>query len=457
MTIAEVVAGVRAGRPTARSRVDQAIALASQQTLNAFTAVEGDRAREQADAADALVASGGDPGPLAGVPVALKDIIDHAGRITTCGSSFLRNEASETAPVVERLERAGAVVIGRTGLHEFAYGFSSENEWWGPVRNPWDPATSPGGSSGGSAVAVAAGIVPVAIGTDTGGSVRVPAALCGCAGLKVTHGRIPLTGVFPLVPSLDTVGPIATCVADLIAAYQVMAGDDPGDPWSAPHPVTAPSEPTDLAGLAVGVPVPWTDRPMARAVADGFAVALDRLAAAGARVSRIAIPALDPSHLPRASYAEVGTVHRTWFTEDPDRYGPSIRRRLETDMAHTPDAIIAAASWRTGLRHAVERVFAEVDVLVTPTVAVLRKVIGEDTVDVDGESEPYRPALSWFTALVNQIGAPALALPIAVPGSPPPSLQVIGPWWSEARLLEVGLALELAGITGPSRPGGNRG
>ena len=447
MRIAEVVAAVATGRRTARSFVTAAAAAASAQTLNAFTAVEGDSAADGADAVDGAVAAGDDPGALAGVPVALKDIIDHAGRVTTCGSSFLRDKAASTATVVDRLERAGAVIVGRTGLHEFAYGFSSENEWWGPVRNPWDPATSPGGSSGGSAAAVAAGIVPLAIGTDTGGSVRVPAALCGCCGLKVTHGRIPLTGVFPLAPSLDTVGPIATCVADLIAAYLVMAGEDPSDPWSAPRPVTSPGPAARLAGLRVGVPTPWAERPLDDPVAAGFATALDRLAAAGVRVSRVAAPALDPSRLPRASYAEVAAVHRAWFTEDPGRYGPSVRHRLAADMSHTPDAITAAAAWRAGLRHAAARVFAAVDVLATPTVAVSRKVIGVDTVVVAGEAEPYRPALSWFTALVNQMGVPALALPIAVSGSPPPSLQVIAPWWEEARLLEIGLALEEAGIT----------
>ena len=205
--------------------------------LNAFTLVDGDRALQRAADLDASLATGADPGPLAGGPVALKDLIDHAGRPTTCGSGFYREVPDRSATVVERIEAAGGVVIGRTGLHEFAFGFSSENDWFGPVRNPWDPATSPGGSSGGSAVAVAAGCAPLAVGTDTGGSVRVPAALGGIAGLKVTHGRIPLRGVFPLAASLDTVGPLARSAADLGLLYRVMAGDDPRDPWSSPRPV----------------------------------------------------------------------------------------------------------------------------------------------------------------------------------------------------------------------------
>ena len=451
MSLADLVEAVRSGRSTARSIVDRAIAAASAQPFNAFTSID-EGATEAADAVDAAVAAGRDPGPLAGVPVALKDLIDQEGRPTTCGSSFLRTPALSSATVVGRIVAAGAVIIGRTGLHEFAYGFSSENEWWGPVRNPWDPDTSPGGSSGGSAVSVAAGIVPLALGTDTGGSVRVPAALCGCAGLKVTHGRVPLTGVFPLAPSLDTVGPIAGSTGDLAAGYLAMAGDDDADPWSVPKPLTAPRRAADLAGLTIGVPTPWTERRLDHTVAEGFTIAIDRLSAAGARVVRVDSPELDPRLLPRASYAEIGAVHRKWFSEDPERYGPSIRERLSVDLAHSSDAITGAAAWRAGLRHAAARLFEDVDVLVTPTVAALRKVIGEDTVEIDGESEPYRPALSWFTTLVNQMGVPALALPISVPGSPPPSLQVIAPWWEEARLLEIGLALEQAGVTGALPP-----
>ncbi|MFH1103469.1 MAG: amidase [Actinomycetota bacterium] len=450
MTVDDLVSVVGSRRRTAQAFTRDAVAGASRQPFNIFTFVDAGGAAAAAQVVDAAVAAGREPGALAGVPIALKDLIDQKGLVTTCGSSFLRTPATATATVVERLEAAGAVIIGRTGLHEFAYGFSSENEWWGPVHNPWDPATSPGGSSGGSAAAVAAGIVPLAIGTDTGGSVRVPAALCGCCALKVTHGRIPLTGVFPLAPSLDTVGPIATCVADLAAAYRVIAGDDPADPWSVPQPVIAPTSPADLTGLRVGVPVPWTERTLAPAVAEGFAIVLDRLVAAGAQVSRIAEPALDPALLPRATYAEVAAVHRAWFTEDPTRYGPSIRERLAADLAHTPDAITAAFGWRSGLRNAAARLFSAVDVLMTPTVAVLRKVIGRDTVDVAGKPEPYHKALSWFSALVNQMGAPALALPIAVAGDPPPSLQVIGPWWGEGRLLAIGLGLEHSGVTRPA-------
>ena len=198
-----------------------------QPELNAYTEI-ADGALEKADAIDEEIRLGHDPGPLGGVPIAIKDLIDQNGVTTTCGSGFYRHRAERSATVVRRLEDAGAIIIGRTGLHEFAFGFSSENDWFGPVRNPWDTDTSPGGSSGGSAVAVAAGLTAGAIGTDTGGSVRVPAALCGVTGLKVTHGRVPLTGVFPLASSLDTVGPLGRTAEDVEALYEVMAGHDPG-------------------------------------------------------------------------------------------------------------------------------------------------------------------------------------------------------------------------------------
>ncbi len=221
----EIGSQVRTARLRARSVVQEAIDAAerSQSELNAFTLIDSDGATARAEAIDALVDQGKDPGPLAGVPVALKDLIDQTGLPNTRGSGFRATTPSHSAAVVRRLGAAGAVIIGRTGLHEFAFGFTSENPWFGPVHNPWNLANSPGGSSGGSAASVASGIVPISIGTDTGGSVRVPAAMCGVFGLKVTHGRVPLTGVYPLVASFDTVGPLARSIEDLAAAYVVMA------------------------------------------------------------------------------------------------------------------------------------------------------------------------------------------------------------------------------------------
>ncbi|KAA3635440.1 MAG: amidase, partial [Armatimonadetes bacterium] len=263
-----IAAQVRTGRLRAVDVVSSATetALDTHGDLNAFTLIDRSGAMTRAEGIDRLIDQGKDPGPLAGVPVALKDLIDQAGLPNSRGASFPAQVSEHSATVVRRLGAAGAVIIGRTGLHEFAFGFTSENPWFGPVRNPWDTATSPGGSSGGSGAAVAAGIVPVAVGTDTGGSVRVPAALCGVFGLKVTHGRVPLSGVYPLVPSLDTVGPIATNIADLDLAYGVMAGYEPEDGWSVP---TGAMPPVDTGQTTIGLVEQWLTAPMSRNVREG--------------------------------------------------------------------------------------------------------------------------------------------------------------------------------------------
>lgn len=448
---AEIADMVRSGDIAAADVVAAHLAaMESAAELNAFTLVEAGPAQERAAEIDRMIADGDDPGPLAGVPVVLKDIIDHKGRPTTAGSSFLRQPAAATAPAVGRLEAAGAVVVGRTGLHEFAYGFTSENDWWGPVRNPWDTATSPGGSSGGSGAAVAAGLAPIGIGTDTGGSVRVPAALCGCVGLKVTHGRIPLTGVFPLAPSLDTVGPITRSVSDAALAYEVMAGFDRDDPWSAPRPVE-PTEQVLPRDLRITVAHPWADRPLHPVQQEGLEAALGALTAAGAVVEHLSDDRIDAALLPRGAYAEVAAVHRRWFEEGPERYGPGIRERVAATLDLTTDDLAAALVWRAGLRHAFLGALESADLLLTPAVALHTKVIGSDEVAAGAGPEPHRPTLSWFTVLVNQAGLPAITLPLGGLGDhpgPPAAIQLIGPWWGEGRLLGAARALEELGMVG---------
>ena len=449
-----VARDVRSGAATAVATVSAALERAdTARDLNAFTRLDSARALARAEAIDDAIAAGRDPGPLAGVPVALKDIIDQAGLVTSAGSSFLAEPAVDDAPVVQRLEAAGAVIIGRTGLHEFAYGFSSENDWWGPVRNPWESSTSPGGSSGGSAAAVAAGLAPIGIGTDTGGSVRVPAALCGLVGLKVTHGRIPLTGVFPLAGSLDTVGPLTRTVEDAATVLSVLAGPDASDQWSIDHPID-PVKGVGLESLTVGIPHPWLDRPLAAEQQAGFDRLLEALDEAGATVTHFDDPDIDATAVPAGAYAEVADVHRDWFREDPTRYGSAIRDRLAPVFALDPDEIAAAGRWRKTLRARFVSAFTRFDILATPTTAARFKKIGIDHLDVGAGQEPYRPALSWFTPLVNQADLPALALPIEVPQVTglPPSIQLIGPHWSESRLLGVGLSLEAAGLVAHRRP-----
>jgi Asp-tRNA(Asn)/Glu-tRNA(Gln) amidotransferase A subunit family amidase len=446
---------IRAGRRSAGAVVAAAVRAAhdSQSELNAFTLIDDEGAAARAAAIDAAIAAGDDPGPLAGVPVALKDLIDQAGHPNTRGAAFEPLVPERSATVVQRLEAAGAVIIGRTGLHEFAFGFSSENEHFGAVHNPWDLNLSPGGSSGGSAAAVAAGIVPVGIGTDTGGSVRVPAALCGVVGLKVTHGRVPLTGVYPLAPSLDTVGPIGRSVADVAAVYGVLAGDDPLDPWSSPRPVAAIPEPPALSGRTFGYVAQWIDAPRTAAVREAFHAALEALDAAGAEIVEVDEPALKVTRAAqRANGVEIAAVHRNRWETDRDTYGSEVADRLEACFAVAGGDLASALQWAAGGRHLLERRFATIDAIVTPTVGATRKPIGEDEILVDGKAVHYRRLLSEMTAPVNRLGLPALALPLPDPGTPPASLQLIGPAWGEARVLALGAALEVAGIVSTATP-----
>jgi aspartyl-tRNA(Asn)/glutamyl-tRNA(Gln) amidotransferase subunit A len=454
-SIAETAARVRSGERSAVATVTEALELAerSQPVLNAFISIDADGALAAARRIDAMVTRGEDPGPMAGVPVAVKDLMDQAGLPNTKGSRSTIEIPEATAPAITRMEEAGAVVIGRTGLHEYAFGFSSENHWYGAIHNPWDLSLSPGGSSGGSGAAVSAGLVSAALGTDTGGSVRVPAALCGIAGLKVTHGRISLRGVYPLSPSIDTVGPLARSVSDCAAVYEAMAGDDPLDPWSVPQPVERVGEPARLDRLTVGVPRPWVDEPVVAEQQVAFDNFLDGLAASGARVEHVEIPELGPSsHTQAALFFEVANVHRQRLLSNPEAYGPEVRERIGATLAATGEGYLAALAWRRATLAATQRAFKSVDVLVTPTVATLRKTIGVDEVDLGDDSTHYLRAMSVFTTPINHIGIPALAVPLPGDSRPPPSAQIIGPPWSETALLRVGLALEGEGIVAAARP-----
>jgi Asp-tRNA(Asn)/Glu-tRNA(Gln) amidotransferase A subunit family amidase len=417
---------------TAVERVQTALerAHATQDTVNAFISIDDERALERAAEIDRGVAAGLDMGPLAGVPVGLKDIIDHEGRVTTCGSAFYAEMATTTAPAVARLEAAGAIIIGRTNLHEWAFGFNSENAHWGSVRNPWNLATSAGGSSGGSGAAVAAGITPIAIGTDTGGSVRVPAALCGAFGLKVTYGRIPLDGVFPLAQSIDTVGPLADSMSGIELSYRAMSGDD--DPLR------------ERRQLRLGIPEPWLrGGPFQEDVRAAYEAALLALRGLGHEVHPIEMPETMPSRHIIGALAEVASVHRE-FRSQGKPYDPAVEKRIIEQEQVTPEEEAEAREWQRMLRQQFADAFATVDFLITPTVPARAKVIGQDEI---GEKH-HRAVLSYFTSIVNHALHPAIALPLIGSGAPPASLQVIGPLQSETRLIALGRWLEEEGISG---------
>lgn len=448
---------IRAQKMSARDVTEKTLAdlHRRQEDLNLTTFID-ERALDRAAQLDARVGAGEDPGPLCGVPVLLKDLINQAGLPNTCGSAFYRIVPQNSAPVVKRLEKAGAVIVGRAGLHEFAFGFSSENQWFGPVRNPHDPATSPGGSSGGSAAAVAAGVVPVSIGTDTGGSIRVPAAMCGILGLKVTHGRVPLTGIFPLGPSLDTVGPLAANAADLALTYAALAGWHPRDHWSAPRsPVvdrlTVPVRPQQIS---IGLPNQWlAGAPYAAGAEERFHTIMGRLEGEGFGVHKFDDPVISPpGRINDILYPQVAAVHRMWW-EAGKPYGAEvadrIRETLEIGGRHPADTLLGAQAWQAMLKNRLADAFGRFDLLAVPTSGALRKVIGDQEMETTGGRLLYRVVLSWFTSLVNTSGCPAISIPVPLADQTagvPFSLQLIAPWWKEHLLLRVAATLESAGV-----------
>ena len=456
-TALEIAHRVRVGELSAQElTADTLNALHHRQAdLNATTLID-EQALVKARELDARVAAGEDPGPLCGVPVVLKDVINQAGLPTTCGSAFYRIVPEHSAPVVQRLEAAGAVIVARAGLHEFAFGFSSENQWFGPIRNPHDPTTSPGGSSGGSAAAVAAGLAPISIGTDTGGSIRVPAALCGIFGLKVTHGRVPLTGVFPLGPSLDTVGPLAANTADLAQAYRVMAGWHPHDHWSAPRPATLDrwGDPLPPAKIRVGLPNQWlAGAPYTPGIEDRWRSAVRRLEDLGMEVHPFDDPVISPpGRVNDILYPQVAALHRTWWDAGKP-YGAEladrIRETLRIGGRHPSDTLLGAQAWQSLLRNRMAAAFQRFDLLATPASGGLRKVIGNQELDTNQGRMFYRLVLSWFASLVNTSGCPAISIPMPrsdQAGGVPFSLQLIAPWWREELLLRAAATLEREGV-----------
>ena len=449
-SVVEIAQAVTSGQLSATAVVAAHLerAESTQEQLNAYTLIETDEALAAAKALDNRISAKEPVGPLAGVPIAIKDLIDHAGRPNTAGSSYPAPVPTVSATVITRLEEADAIVIGRTGLHEYAFGFSSENHWFGPVRNPWDRTLSPGGSSGGTGSAVSAGTAAAGLGTDTGGSVRVPAALCGVVGLKVTHGRVPLTGVFPLAPSLDTVGPLAKDVTDTAAVYETIAGYHAADPWSVPRPVDQPNGPANLSKTTFGVPHPWVDLRKDPAIAAAFASTIEQLRNLGATVVDLDLPDLVPGvEIECSVYPEVARIHDRRWHDHPETYGPDVSKRLGEVFDIAPTAYVDAQQWRSKLRNMITASLRQCDVLMTPAVAAHVKPIGQEMINVDGKEVSYRPLLSRYSALVNHTGLPAIALPIDMDGTPPPSVQLIGKAWDEHRLLEIGLAMEQSGLT----------
>lgn len=454
-----IAARVRAGETTARAVALAALeqAMAHGSALGAFTAVLADRALAAADAVDARIARGEDPGPLAGVPYAAKNLFDLAGLTTLAGSKLRQGAPPPTrdAFLVRRMDAAGAVCVGALNMDEFAYGFTTENSHHGPARNPHDLARIAGGSSGGSGVAVAAGLVPISLGTDTNGSIRVPASLCGIWGLKPTYGRLSRRGVFPFVHSLDHVGPFARSVADLAAAYDALQGEDATDPAQVPRPMEPVSSGLDdaLAGLRVARLGGWFGRQQSAAAR----AAVDRVAAALGVRETVEWPLAEAARAAAflITSAEGAALHLPNLRTRLEEYEPLIQDRLLAGALLPAAWVNQAQRVRAQARATMRALLRNWDILLAPATPVPATPIGQELLELDGQSVPLRPSMGLFTQPISCIGLPVVAAPVqGMAGALPIGVQLIGAPWTEAVLFRAAAALEREGVcAAPVAPG----
>lgn len=446
-----LAARVRAREVTAVELARAALARAEARNgaVNAFTALLAERAMAEAAAVDARIAAGQDPGPLAGVPYAAKNLFDLAGITTVAGSKVRQGAPAATrdAFLVRRLAAAGAVCIGALNMDEFAYGFTTENTHYGPARNPHDTGRIAGGSSGGSGAAVAAGLVPLSLGTDTNGSIRVPASLNGIFGVKPTYGRLSRHGSFPFVYSLDHVGPFARSVADLALAYDVLQGRDAEDPHQAARPFEPVSDVLGMgaAGLRVARLGGWFGQRQSAAAR----AAVDKVCAA---LGATAEATWDMAEAARAaafiiSASEGGSLHLPGLRTRLEDYEPLIQNRLLAGALLPQAWYNHAQRVRRKARDAMRPILAEWDILVAPATPVPATPIGQEFLELDGEQIPLRPSMGLFTQPVSCIGLPVVTVPIPnAEGGLPIGVQLIGAPWAEATLFRAAAALEAAGI-----------
>jgi aspartyl-tRNA(Asn)/glutamyl-tRNA(Gln) amidotransferase subunit A len=422
-------------------------------SLNAFTSVLADRARARAHALDQTRASGKSLGPLAGVPFAVKNLFDVKGLVTVAGSKINRDlpPAAHDAALIERMQAAGAILVGALNMGEYAYDFTGENSHDGPSRNPHDLSRMTGGSSGGSGGAVAGGLVPISLGSDTNGSIRVPSSFCGIFGLKPTYGRLSRARTFPFVGAFDHLGPFARNVKDLALAYDAMQGSDSEDPVCTDRPI----EPS-LSQLDQGT------RGLRIAMAGGyfrkgaFPEALEAVAKIAA-----ALDAKREIELPEAERArsagyvitatEGAALHLERLRKRANDFDPAVRDRLIAGAMVPSVLVIQAQKFRRWYRERMLQLFKEVDVILAPATPCTAPLIGQKTFVLDGKELPLRPNIGIYTQPISFIGLPVVAVP--VPLKPLPiAVQVIAAPWREDVALRVAYALEQAGAAAAPRP-----
>jgi aspartyl-tRNA(Asn)/glutamyl-tRNA(Gln) amidotransferase subunit A len=421
-----------------------------QPRLNAFMAIEAEAALAAADAADAALARGNARGALHGVPLAHKDMYYDAGKVVTCGSLIRRDfVATSTSTALQRLKDAGTVRLGSLQMVEFAYGPTGHNVHYGAVRNPWNVDHITGGSSSGSGSAVAARLTFAALGSDTGGSIRMPAHFCGVTGLKTTVGRVSRAGAMPLSQSLDTVGPLAQSVEDCALLLGLMAGADPEDPTASALPVPDYMAATrgSLKGLKIGVPTAFYVEDLDPEVARVLDETMATLNKEGAEIVKVELP--DQRQLTAACQlvlaTEAAALHKRWMIERPQDYGAQVLMRLQNGLAIPGVSYLEAMRWRGPALAAYMAAVTGTDAVLVPVAPVPAPTIAESDVGNSPNAEAVIQRLTRFTRPVNYLGLPSLSIPTGFTRSGlPVGMQLIGRSFDEAMLLRIGAAFQRA-------------
>jgi aspartyl-tRNA(Asn)/glutamyl-tRNA(Gln) amidotransferase subunit A len=418
--------------------------------LNAFMAIEADEALKAADAADMALAKGKSHGVLHGVPLAHKDMYYETGKIVTCGSGIRRDfVATTTATALQRLKDAGTVRLGSLQMSEFAYGPTGHNAHYGPVRNPFALDRITGGSSSGSGSAVAARLTFAALGSDTGGSVRMPAHFCGVTGLKTTVGRVSRAGAMPLSQSLDTVGPLARTAEDCAVLLGLMAGADVADPTAIAGPVPdyRAAASGSMKGLTIGVPNAFYVEDLDAEVAGALDATIVTLKGEGAKIVQVDLP--DQRQLASASQlvlaVEAAAFHKRWMIERPQDYGPQVLMRLQNGLAIPGVIYLEALRWRGPALAAYVAATEGIDAVIAPVSPVPAPTIAESDVGNAPDAEVVIQRLTRFTRPINYLGLPSLSIPSGFTRTGlPVGLQLIGRSFDEATLLRIGAAFQRA-------------
>src|ERR1700720_2634051 len=454
LSASEIALAVKGRKLSALSVTEAALARIAKRdpVLNSFTDVTGNRARAKAREIDAAIAAGKNAGPLAGVPCAVKNLFDVQGLSTRAGSKINRDlkASPRDATLVERLEAAGAVLVGALNMGEYAYDFTGENVHDGPSRNPHDVTRMTGGSSGGSGAAVGGGLVPLALGSDTNGSIRVPSSLCGIFGLKPTYGRLTRARTFPFVSSLDHLGPFARTTRDLALAYDAMQGFAPDDPACADRAAepVVPRLAKGIDGLRVAVAGGYFKGKTAEAVA-----AVDSVASALGANRDIDIPQAEGARSAAfiITASEGASLHLDRLRARAKDYDPAVRDRLIAGAMTPASLVIKAQKFRRWYREEVLKLFAEVDAILAPATPCTAPLIGQRTFMLDDVELPVRANLGLYTQPISFIGLPVVALP--VPLAPLPiAVQIIAAPWREDIGLRIAYALEAQGVVAAPKP-----